>query len=272
MLTGTHSRTVSLRASEWICLAYFGWITVLSFLVGAPARRVWQLLVLNIAVGMGILFLRVSPTALRDWIPVPLLLVGYYEAGRLTFPRADRFYERAFLRWGRRLFGSRSANETAGWLQGMLEFFYLQCYSIVPMGIGLLYVTQKGALADYYWSNVLGAAFIAYGLTPLFPALPPRRLPGDSAVTPKRTALRKFSLWISDHGSIEVNSFPSGHAAAAAAATLALLRILPVAGICYMIVTAGILWGSVRGKYHYAVDALAGVAVAVGVCVALWRM
>lgn len=269
MLAGTFARPGPLRVSEWICLAYFAWITVLALVVGAPARRGWLLFLLNAAAAAGILLLRMALPVLRDWIPVALLLIGYYEAGRLTFPRSDHLFEKAFLRWGRRLLGPPSDRKLAGWMEPILEFFYLQCYSIVPLGMGLLDLTHNARFADYYWSNVLGSAFIAYGLTPLFPALPPRKLAEDSGSEPRRSPLRKFSLWVSDHASIKVNSFPSGHAAAAAGATLAMIRILPVAGICYAAVTLGILVGSVREKYHYAVDALTGVAVALGVCLAL---
>lgn len=265
MLTPTTARSLSLRASEWICLAYLAWITVLSFFVNAPLPRRWQLAILNAAIALGIFSLPFSPAVLRDWIPVPLILIGYHEAGRLTFPRGDHFFEDAFLRWDRILFSKALSWNTPGWFDASLEFFYLQCYSIVPLGMALLDFTGERRFADYYWTIVLGSAFAAYALTPLFPALPPRTVGVGLAPAPKRSDLRRFSSWISDHWSIKVDSFPSGHGAAAMAATLAMLRVLPFAGFCYLIVTIGILIGSVRGRYHYAVDAAAGALLAISV-------
>jgi hypothetical protein len=49
----------------------------------------------------------------------------------------------------------------------------------------------------------------------------------------------------------------------ALAATLALMRLLQPAGVSYLIIAVGIVLGSVRGRYHYLLDAVAGVVVAV---------
>jgi membrane-associated phospholipid phosphatase len=59
------------------------------------------------------------------------------------------------------------------------------------------------------------------------------------------------------------NTFPSGHVAVAVAAAVSVAAVSPAAGVLFLIVAAGITVGSVTGRYHYVVDALTGVLVAV---------
>jgi membrane-associated phospholipid phosphatase len=275
-LIGSGLHLELLRRSEWICVGYFVYIALLSFVLKVSLRRRCWLLALNAAVVDGLFFLSGAAesasgqfvSVLRDWLPVPLILLGYHESGRLTFPHADQFFENAFLRYDAYLFRPGLFHfvkrSFPGWFDAILEFSYLQCYVIVPSGIAVLYLAHQRTLADQYWSVVLPAVFAAYGLTPLFPAQPPRKLPQDSLSAREPSLLRRFNLWIHDHASIKVNTFPSGHVAGAVAASLALMRPLPIAAACYLIITVGIALGSIRGRYHYSVDAVTGALVAVG--------
>jgi membrane-associated phospholipid phosphatase len=62
-----------------------------------------------------------------------------------------------------------------------------------------------------------------------------------------------------------VNTFPSGHAAEAVAAAL-LVADAPWPLSLWMSINAVLVSaGAVFGRYHYAADALAGWAVAIGV-------
>jgi membrane-associated phospholipid phosphatase len=207
-------------------------------------------------------------SVVRDWLPAPLIVVGYREAGRLTFPRPDRVFENAFLRWDKYLFGHPPFRSWfAGlprWLDGVLEFAYLQCYPIVPAGIAILYLAREGRFADYYWSVVLPAVFVSYGLTPLFPALPPRLLSPETPSVGQTLLLRKLNFWVHDHAGIRCNTFPSGHVAGAMAASFVLIERLPVVGVLYLAIATGITLGAVRGGYHYVVDASLGIIVAAG--------
>jgi membrane-associated phospholipid phosphatase len=77
--------------------------------------------------------------------------------------------------------------------------------------------------------------------------------------------VRALNLRILGAASVKVNTFPSGHAAEALAVTLLVLGapwfvVLPMA-----FVALAISAGAVFGRYHYALDALAGWLVAVAV-------
>jgi hypothetical protein len=274
-LIGSGFHIALLRHSEWICVGYYVYIALLSFFIKVPLRRRCWLVAINAVLVTGLLFLPRGAelasgwfvSVLRDWLPVPLILFGYHESGRLTFPRPDQSVEKAFLRWDEYLFRTGLFHFVKGnlplWFDAVLEFSYLQCYVIVPSGIAVLYLAHLSGLADQYWSVVLPAVFAAYGLTPLFPAQPPRKLTDEVQPSRDLSLLRRFNLWIHDHASIKVNTFPSGHVAGAVAASLALMQPLPIAGSCYLAITVAITLGAVRGRYHYSVDAVAGALVAV---------
>jgi PAP2 superfamily len=213
-----------LRRSEWICLAYFAYVTSLAFFIKVPARRRVQLLLLNVSVAIGLFLLpgavtltsKLFVSVVRDWIPAPLILLGYWQAGLLTLLRPDQFFEKAFLRWDEHLFRIPALSflspkrRLPSWVEALLEFSYLQCYVIVPSGIAVLYLAHRGRFSDQYWSAVLPAIFIAYGLTPLFPAQPPRKLEEAFSATRDLSWFRKLNLWVHDHASIKFSTFPSG--------------------------------------------------------------
>ena len=65
-----------------------------------------------------------------------------------------------------------------------------------------------------------------------------------------------------DRGSVQLNTFPSGHTAGVLAAALAVGAHLPPAGAALGVIALGVAVGSVVGRYHYAADAITGAAVA----------
>ena len=75
--------------------------------------------------------------------------------------------------------------------------------------------------------------------------------------------IRRLNLRVLGVASIQLNTFPSGHAAAAAATALAVGARLPLAGVVFGLLALGIAIGSVVGRYHYAADALAGGVIGI---------
>ncbi len=91
---------------------------------------------------------------------------------------------------------------------------------------------------------------------------PPRAL---EAGDPWPSSFRALNLRLLGATSIQVNTFPSGHAAEAL--TAALLVLGAPAGIMVLMFVAALAVsaGAVLGRYHYLADALAGWGVAAGV-------
>jgi membrane-associated phospholipid phosphatase len=101
--------------------------------------------------------------------------------------------------------------------------------------------------------------FVCFGFLPWVRTRPPRAL---RLVDPWRSRIRRFNLRLLGAASIQVNTFPSGHAAEAFAAVI-LTASAPWPVVAFMALMAVLISaGAVFGRYHYAVDAAAGCAVA----------
>jgi membrane-associated phospholipid phosphatase len=239
---------------------------------------------------------------LRDWLPAVLILVAYRESGLFITPDPTHRLDYLFIRLDRWLLSSRVVlgplNALSPWLQYYLETAYLFCYPLVPLGIGSLYwarareararhagssraVTASPVLLDgtgramctsntlekesldFYWTAVLGAVLLSYFLFPYFPLTPPRTLFHDLPGPEVQPLLRNLNLWILGKYSVRACLFPSGHVAAVIATALAVRKFLPRLGIVFLIVALSISIATVYGRYHYAVDALAGGVVGV---------
>jgi membrane-associated phospholipid phosphatase len=142
----------------------------------------------------------------------------------------------------------------------LFELAYLFCYPLVPAGLASLYIAGLNGEADRFWTAVLVAAFGSYGTLPWFSTRPPRTT--EEAPLRSCSRVRLLNLRVLDRASIHLNTFPSGHAAAALATALAVGARLPLAGLVCGLIAFGIMAGSVLGRYHYAADALSGAILA----------
>ena len=85
------------------------------------------------------------------------------------------------------------------------------------------------------------------------------------------TLFRRLNWWILGGAGIHTSVFPSGHVSSAFGCAFGLLLALPerrVFGVTMTVVACGIAVATVYGRYHYAVDALAGLAVSAAVAAA----
>ncbi len=202
----------------------------------------------------------------RDWLPLPMILAAYYQAGLLISSRRNHAWEQRLLAWDKALLEQswlHRLRASVRWLELFEEGAYLLCYIVVPLALPILYLAGQKDFTDQFWSAVLPAVLFCYGVSPFFPSLPPRSSAPGLHLTGKNPFLRRVNLWILKYGSIQSTIFPSAHVAAATAAALALTRVLPLVGVVYMVVAMGIALGSVFGRYHYAADSILGVLAGV---------
>jgi membrane-associated phospholipid phosphatase len=117
--------------------------------------------------------------------------------------------------------------------------------------------------------------FAAYALFPYFPSEPPWTVFPGTDVPEFNTLFRRFNAaLLAGHG-IHTSVFPSAHVSGAFSVAFALLRLVPErrwVGWANLVLAVSIATATVYGRYHYAVDAMAGFAI--GILVALicvWR-
>jgi hypothetical protein len=203
---------------------------------------------------------------LHEWLlPPTLLLVGYWTSGALfiaPMPRA----EAALLRIDAALRVRRAAARLPRGAAELLELSYTGVYPLIPVALVLHLTLTPDPDPDRFWSVVLVTDYICFATLPWLQTRPPRAIEGGP---PWGARLRAVNVRLLSTASIHANTFPSGHAAEALAAAL-LVTGAPAAVVACMFGAAlAVSAGAVLGRYHYALDAVAGWIVALVVWVVL---
>lgn len=211
----------------------------------------------------------------RDWVPLGLTLLAYREMDWFTLPHDHRL-ERIWVHWDRLLlheWGLASGLESAGlFLPALLELSYLLVYAVGPFALAILYAREIRSRADRLLLVYLTGTLLAYALFPYFPSDPPRTAFPGTDLPGVLTAIRRINLWIVGGYGIHSSVFPSAHVSSAFSAAWALRLVIPERpriGWAMFVYATLVAIATVYGRYHYAVDALAGfgvslVALAVG--------
>lgn len=203
-------------------------------------------------------------------LPGAMTLIGYWLSGLFVGSPQPRL-ERWLLESDRRLFERLQIDrllEGAGrWLIDVIEFIYGTVYLVVMIGAFAMAPLGRDAVL-YYWAVVLPAELVCCAALPFFRCRPPRSLEPDGVIARRNPMMRRLNTVIVNRGSIQVNTFPSAHVAAALAAGLAVASWQPAAGAVLITLAALIGVAATLGRYHYAVDCLLGA----GVAVAIWLL
>ena len=264
-----------LWVSEWVVCIYFGYLTVLAVRRTLPVRhRVRILVVAIVCIGLSLMLSQLRPSALlrivREWVPAIYLMQGYWLGG-LFFQRPMTVVEQRLIDVDRVLF--RTLHATAFLMKGprlVLEYFeltYLLAYPFVPASFAVLCWLGARADAVRFWTSLLIAGFGAYGMLPWIQTRPPRTFERSGPADARGLFFRRLNVTVLDHASVQVNTFPSGHASVTFAAALALSTVDLGVGLAFGVVATSITMATVLGRYHYAVDSLVGLLLGV---VAWW--
>jgi membrane-associated phospholipid phosphatase len=268
-----------MRTSEWIQAGFATILAVAAWFRPLPAgRRRWVATLLAAFVVGAIAVVRFSAdfltplqvSTLRDWLPVPLMLVPYWQTGQFFMGPNEKIQKRlAEIDHGLLALIPPMARTLGRYTRLSMEWAYMLCYPLVPLGFAALYLAGLRRYTNAYWFMVLVPAYLCYAITPFVPALPPRSTNGIEGIGGAPNKGRVMNLWILKYGSIQAISFPSAHVAAAFGVSLVLLRFVPVAGLVFLAVSIWIAVAAVVGGYHYAIDVLLGGALAL-IIAAAW--
>lgn len=267
-----------MRTSEWIQGGFAIVLALVSWICPLPAQRRWVATLLAAFALLAIALARFSAhllepfpvSVLRDWLPAALMLVPYWQTGQF-FTGPNEKIQRWLVESDRRLLKSVApmARILGGNARLSMEWAYMFCYPLVPLGLGVLYAAGLRHYTSTYWFIVLVPTYLCYAITPFVPALPPRSLTGKQDTGAPKNKGRVMNLWILKYGSIHAISFPSAHVASALAISVVLLRFVPLAGAIFLVVSFWIAVAAVVGGYHYAIDVLLG-AVMTLIVAAVW--
>ncbi|MFN0166824.1 MAG: phosphatase PAP2 family protein [Bryobacteraceae bacterium] len=266
-----------MRTSEKLLSVYFLYTAVLAQVVPVSVSMRIGIVALNAVLIAGFFALaRAEPGShvisyVRDWYPMPQMLLAYKQMGWFAQPHMDFRLERAWVEWDRLLlhgWGLQAAVESLGpVLPSILEISYMLVYAIASSGMAVLYLTRRRGRVDDFQTTFLLGILMAYALFPLFPSEPPRTVFPTDDLPSYLTVFRRFNLWLVGSYGIHTSVFPSAHVSGAFAGAFAMMRVIREPkwiGRAYLGLAVLIAISTVYGRYHYAVDAVAGLAVATG--------
>jgi hypothetical protein len=274
-------RRSSLRAIDWLLLAYLGVVSVVAALRANTQPECWWLLLAH-ALFLVFLFFLTRPghgvvgRTFRELYPLFLLPALYSELDILNAASIP-IHDRLVQHWELLVFGMQVSRE---WWQhapsqfwsAVLHTAYLSYYVIISAPA--LYYAWQGDLAAVrrFVLVVMTTFVLCYLVFILFPVAGPYYM------------FPRPASWFTDNlpaqlvyqalakGSSYGAAFPSSHVAAAVAATLTAGRVSRRLGLLLSIPTALLTVGVVYCQMHYGVDALAGLAVGALITMALGRM
>jgi membrane-associated phospholipid phosphatase len=265
-----------LRSSEWLLVIYFGYVAAIAPRFPLEQQVVWRPFLVEVLVCALFLALAYGESRehavlfsmLRDWVPVGLLLLTYREMDWFSMLPRNVDFELSWVQWDRILlhqWGLRHAIEALGVIGPMLlELCYVLVYAVAPFLVAVFYFQERrervnGALFLYLLGTML-----AYALFPYFPSDPPRVAFGGADMPNVTTAVRQLNLWLVGNYGIHSSVFPSAHVSSAFSAAWALFAFLPERrrwGWAMLVYAISVAVATVYGRYHYAADAAAGVAI-----------
>ena len=256
---------------EWIAFGYFVYLLIVALtdkrFIRARVGTFVGTVVCGAVLGSQLVpWLRIDALTFAILVPLPMLLAGYRLSG-LFFVSPMRDAEEWLMALDRRFLrrqGILAAYETSPrMVHESLELAYVLVYLVIPAGVATLAMGGHPEVIPRFWTIVLLAAFISYGVMPWLQTRPPRVLENTPDMIEPQSALRRFNATILNRGSIQANTVPSGHAASAVATGLAVADAMPLAGAVFLFTAACIVVATVLGRYHYLLDSLLGIVVAV---------
>ena len=262
-----------MRSSEWLIAGYFLYVAVIATWFFTPASPATLKACGLAAVIIAIMFaLARLPTRgvsyIRDIAPAIYALAAYREMNWFTPAVHAHRLEHIWIVWDRRILDGwhlRSAIESAGpLLAGFLELCYTLVYAVAVVSMLAIYANRRRDRVNLFWLAYLTGTLGAYGLFPYFPSEPPRTVFRGEDMPHLTTVFRELNLFIVGGYGIHSSVFPSAHVSLVLSAAWGLLAAIPERRwIGWTMAAYGILVAiaTVYGRYHYAVDALAGIAV-----------
>jgi membrane-associated phospholipid phosphatase len=257
---------VNVRSSEWIALLYFLYLGTVCWLRPVPSvRRLIISAVSAVQIAAIWVVARDTPSYVRDWAPFLYVSVGYYVTGYL-FVAPSPNLEAWLLKWDRRWFGDPTTRfaRWPWWLVAYLDVIYTLCFVLLPGGFAALALTGNSFRANRYWTMVLAADLGAFAPLAVFQTRPPWAIEKPAVLAASR--LHRLASYVVKNATTGVNTFPSGHVAVTLAVALGVISSLPLVGAMMLFFAGSISVACVVGRYHYAVDVLAGAALGLVVC------
>jgi membrane-associated phospholipid phosphatase len=258
---------VRLRPYEWLLLAFYTYVAAVAPFFIHTNKRWLPALVAAVAFVL-LLILSRTNWHLRDWMPLAFTFTAFREMNWFTPEVRDHHLENAWIGWDRWLLDTahlRAAIESLGpVIPSYLEACYVLVYAVALFSALILLLNHRRDQLNTFWFAFLAGTLISYALFPYFPSDPPRTVFAGADLPHIITLVRRFNLAILGEYGIHSSVFPSAHVSAAFSCAWALLITIPERkryGLIVAIFAFSVATATIYGRYHFAMDALAGFVV-----------
>lgn len=265
-------------------MVYFSYTALLAAAWRAPARVTisFTLLPLIIALLASVASKHGAKAAgvAREWIAPAFLLPAYWQVNWFYRPHNSYAIEHRWLAWDRIVLDQwhvRALIESFGALfPSVLEISYLLIYSVPAVALAILYRNHLRRRIHIFFVTFFAGTLTTYALLPWFPSESPRVMFPGQDLPAVYTLLHRVNVSLLDCCDIQTSVFPSGHVTAAFSAAFGMLLAFPEKkryGALMTAYAAMIATATVYARYHYSVDALAGLGISAAVygCMHAWR-
>ena len=204
---------------------------------------------------------------LRDWYPLSTIAIFYFEMGKLTQMMFQHYFDETVIHWEKRVFKGMPSLELSDRfpsiiLSEILHLCYFSYYVIAVFLAAWLYFGGRiGPFQETVFAETLtfNLSLLCY---PFLPATGPRYLFEKIQGKLSKGFFFRLTHSIVSRGSSKGTAFPSSHVSLSVIVLLYALRYDSTAFLILLPMCIGLTLGTVYGRFHYAIDALVGAALA----------
>lgn len=269
------SRERGYLPADVVTLAYLGLVALLVLVSPLRAPLPAGLIAWHAAFLAVTIALRWAPRGGHPWvrflrvthplIGLPVFYSGVQHLSRLV---TSGYHDEGILRLEEACFHCQPSQLMHQWLpwvplSELLHLAYGLYILLVPIGVFVLLGRRRFTALTMFTTSVMGTFFVCYLVFIFFPVKGPFQHIGPIDPAAKGVLFPQLVHRMLTHGSSVGTAFPSSHVAAAVTVWWVTRAHVGRWSLLFLLTAAGIFVGTVYGGYHYALDAVAGLAVGV---------
>lgn len=267
--------TVNLFPHDWITIIYLAVSSGLMLIFHKNLARWYLYAAVHVTVILAILSLHFAPNPLptvfqllRDWYALTTILLFYWEVAPLTRMVFQKLFDNEIVQWENRLFLSQPSTDLSKRFSSIvlseyLHLCYLSYYAIsIALAATLYFQGKYEAFYKTLFAELLtfNVCLICYIFMPVAgPRYDFEKLKGGLS----GGNFFRLTHAILARASSKGTAFPSSHAAISTIVLLCSARYDLTSFLILFPFCTGLIIGTVYGRFHYAIDAIAGTLLGI---------
>ena len=259
---------------DWVAIGYLAFTGVLILIFRKNVARWHFYLLARVLCIIGIVSLTFTyedtPLIfqfLRDWYPLSTIALFYFEIEKLTQMVFQRYFDETVIYWEKRVFKGMPCLELSDRFPSMIlsEILHLCYFSYYVMAVFLVaWLYFSGRIGPF--QETVFAETLAFNLSllcyPFLPTTGPRYLFEKIQGKLSEGFFFRLAHLAVSKGSSKGTAFPSSHVSLSVTVLLCALRYDSTAFLMLLPMCIGLTLGTVYGRFHYLIDAIAGAILA----------